>query len=147
MENPEKILKEIGCLFDKVGENREVGVSECAICFDEMGEGQREAMECGDQFCKSCWKEYLENQIGKGSVCIFAECMKKGCKLICREEFYEKLVSPCSFQRYLFFLERSFVDSNPRIKWCPSPHCSNAISSLLKVREDAVQCLCGYSFW
>eukprot|EP01091_Cochliopodium_minus_P020130 TRINITY_DN869_c0_g1_i2.p1 TRINITY_DN869_c0_g1~~TRINITY_DN869_c0_g1_i2.p1 ORF type:complete len:270 (-),score=59.60 TRINITY_DN869_c0_g1_i2:372-1181(-) len=146
MENPTKVLKEVGCLpeNDFPLNDLETQPRECNICMDEVE--QMERMECGDEFCKRCWKEYLENQIESGPKCVFAECMKTGCRLICREEFYKKIVSESHVNRYLFFLERSFVDHNPRVKWCPSPGCSFAISCEIKNREDPVTCSCGFCF-
>jgi hypothetical protein len=54
-------------------------------------------------------------------------CPQVNCFAIIANETIEKLVSKETAQRYIHFDIKSFVDSNPNIKWCPHPGCGMAI--------------------
>jgi len=47
--------------------------------------------------------------------------------------------------KYSKYLSRSFVDDNPRIKWCPAPDCGKAVFCP-ETNLDEVQCSCGNKF-
>ena len=47
--------------------------------------------------------------------------------------------------KYRQYILRSFVEDNPYIRWCPSPHCNKAIECK-DIKRLFVQCLCGHKF-
>jgi len=44
------------------------------------------------------------------------------------------------------FLQRSFIDQNPHVKWCPSPGCENSVRCDRRGRRQPVKCACGFRF-
>ena len=42
-------------------------------------------------------------------------------------------------QRYLSFDIKSFVDSNPHIRWCPLPGCGQAVSRVPSEEGEVVE--------
>ena len=146
MENAKQVLKETGLLESEEKEERRE-VVECSICFEESKWEDSCALGCKHRYCVICWREYLHFKVEKGGSCIYAECMKKGCKQLCHQEFYKRVVDKPHFERYNFFLDRSFVEDNPRVKYCPFPACSFAIKCEYKDFSDPVTCRCGFTFW
>jgi ariadne-1 len=59
---------------------------------------------------------------------------------------FQKLVSKEAYSKYNYYLNRSFVEDNEFIKWCPAPGCTNAIRCERPNRKAAVVCACGFTF-
>ena len=83
---------------------------------------------CGHEFCKSCCEQYLTIKIEEGNV-IDIVCPQVDCFAIIPPETVAGLVSPEVAKKYLQFDLKAFVDSNPTIKWCPSPGCGMAVKN------------------
>lgn len=66
-------------------------------------------------------------KIREGAECIVARCMRPKCKDLVHEEAVKRMVSPELFAQYNKFLNRSFIDDNPNIKWCPAPGCTFSV--------------------
>lgn len=52
---------------------------------------------------------------------------------------------------YRTLLNRTYVDDNPRMRWCPAPNCEYAIHCAVAARSldiivPTVQCACGHVF-
>lgn len=69
------------------------------------------------------------------------------CPCLVPEDFFQKMVKPEAFSKYKDFLDRSFVDKNPLVKWCPAPGCKNAVQSDQENRTRPVVCACGFAWW
>jgi len=54
-------------------------------------------------------------------------CPQTGCLALVPNETIESLVSDDIARRYLQFDLRSFVETNPDLKWCPNSGCSMAV--------------------
>eukprot|EP01119_Soliformovum_irregulare_P003803 TRINITY_DN14864_c0_g1_i1.p1 TRINITY_DN14864_c0_g1~~TRINITY_DN14864_c0_g1_i1.p1 ORF type:complete len:514 (+),score=110.76 TRINITY_DN14864_c0_g1_i1:51-1592(+) len=121
-------------------------VESCLICFDDLPQSQTFALTCGHRYCKSCWAEYLEVMIRDGPRSVYARCPAPKCKAIVHEAAYKSLVDPKLYERYSYFLQRSFVEDNDHMKWCPSPGCTNAIATERPNRRNPVKCNCGFVF-
>jgi len=121
-------------------------VHECLICMNECKDAQTYALSCGHRYCKECWKGYLEVKIKDGATCVYAKCPAPKCGCMIHEAAYKQLVSESLFEKYNYYLNRSFVEDNEFIKWCPAPSCSNAIRCERPNKKTAVTCSCGFSF-
>ncbi len=66
-------------------------------------------------------------KIKEGAECTVTRCMRPKCKDIVHEEAVKRMVSPEAYVNYSKFLERSFIDDNPSVKWCPFPACTNSV--------------------
>jgi len=61
------------------------------------------------------------------------------------ETLVKEMVDIQYYKIYSKYVARSFVDDNPRIKWCPAPDCGRAVYCPESV-SDTVQCTCGAKF-
>ncbi|KAJ9108851.1 hypothetical protein QFC21_000171 [Naganishia friedmannii] len=106
---------------------------ECPVCCIEYTGGETESetlgLSCGHRFCKGCWKEYLENKIMDEAESGRIQCMESGCGRIVGEKTVEALVDDKVKTRYRELLDRTYVDDNPSLKWCPHPDCQYAVKT------------------
>jgi len=121
-------------------------VYECLVCMDEYKGKDSFALPCGHRYCGTCWKNYLEIKIHDGPHCIYAKCMAPKCPCVVHEDAYKKIVSEAEFKTYSKYLLRSFVDDNPKVKWCPYPGCTNCVRCEREKRTEPVTCSCGFKF-
>lgn len=148
LDNPDKVCKEAGISsmdLETPIEDPQT-INECLVCLEEYKNADSFALSCGHRYCRSCWKQYLEIAIQDGVECITKKCMWPKCICVVHEEAYKKIVSPTLYEIYNKFLFRSFVDDNPKVKWCPSPGCTNCVRCERQNRKEAVECSCGFSF-
>ncbi|XP_069107789.1 uncharacterized protein [Argopecten irradians] len=99
----------------------------CDICTQSfLLEEEPVHMACKHQFCRCCWKEYLNLKIQEGDA-HHITCPGFQCGKLVPVEIIENIVSREMARRYLQFDIKAFVDSNPSIKWCPFPGCGRAV--------------------
>lgn len=62
---------------------------------------------------------------------------------------FKKLALPEDFQRYEYFLMKSYVDNTKNLSWCPNPSCANLVLCTEDVGRPAelVRCTCGHQYW
>lgn len=72
--------------------------------------------------------------------------MAPKCTCVVHEDAYKKIVSAEEYKTYSKYLLRSFVDDNPKVKWCPYPGCTNCVRCDREKRTEPVCCACGYKF-
>ncbi|KAI5454771.1 hypothetical protein NCC49_003655 [Naganishia albida] len=129
---------------------------ECPICCidysaDEV-ERQTLDLSCGHRFCKECWKGYLENKIMDEAESGRIQCMETGCGRIVGEKTVEAMVDDKVKNRYRELLDRTYVDDNASLKWCPHPDCEYAVKTtqapprLLNQIIPIVKCGCDRQF-
>eukprot|EP01087_Luapelamoeba_hula_P020848 TRINITY_DN717_c0_g1_i1.p1 TRINITY_DN717_c0_g1~~TRINITY_DN717_c0_g1_i1.p1 ORF type:complete len:534 (-),score=92.35 TRINITY_DN717_c0_g1_i1:159-1760(-) len=119
---------------------------ECLVCMDPYKARDSFSLPCGHRYCHDCWKNYLEVQIKDGPRCIYSHCMAPKCTSVVHEDAYKSIVSAEDFKRYSTYLLRSFVDDNPKVKWCPSPGCTNCVRCERQNRTEPVVCACNFHF-
>ncbi|RWS26962.1 ankyrin repeat and IBR domain-containing protein 1-like protein [Leptotrombidium deliense] len=114
----------------------------CGICLMEISEFDSNLLiPCNHLFCANCWREYLTMKIEEGDVyAIF--CPAYECIHLVPVELLESVVSPEVIRRYLQIDLNVFVETNPKIKWCPAPGCGKAVriseSDLPLLKEPVV---------
>lgn len=118
----------------------------CPVCFERVLTKDTACLPCTHRYCLDCWKTYLEMKIKEGPECLDATCINPKCEEIVSSEAVKALVSPRIFETYRKFFLRSYVNDNPKIKWCPAPDCGSAICCERRERREAVTCTCGFSF-
>ena len=72
--------------------------------------------------------------------------MYPSCRELCHEECFQKLVGEKTYEKYTDFLHKSFIDSNPNVKWCPRPGCEHSVSCDRRGRKAPVKCTCHLEF-
>ncbi len=131
-----------------------IDLTRCGICFmsfdkpnlkmnntsldskeDNISEEDIVRILCGHEFCKNCFEQYFTMKIEEGNV-IDIVCPQVDCFAIIPPETVESLVSKETAKKYLQFDIKAFVDSNPTIKWCPSPGCGMAVRNPRLVAES-----------
>ena len=83
--------------------------------------------DCGHAICTECFKNYLDEQVKAGPVCIEATCPTYGCGLIISDELYRKYISPQQFNKYKAYMLDSICTKNKSIKFCPGVNCSKIV--------------------
>ncbi|GMH43025.1 hypothetical protein BSKO_10947 [Bryopsis sp. KO-2023] len=162
--DPTGTLAAAGLSCGLSGTNETSGPGEpqnCIVCFDqiEAGKNQSVSLTCGHPTCDDCWRGIIRARLDDGDV-HHTVCPTPDCNLPLPMESVEKLASKHQSARFKSLLFKRFADSNPAIRWCPRPGCSNSIAlvdgenpsegGLLQVvlagRPVGVECTCGHRF-
>lgn len=111
---------------------------ECSICYDEDGFSPDEmfSMACGHEFCRDCWRGFLDVALTNGPVCIRQTCPEAGCKEIITEEEYQTL-APDAYPKFQSYQLRNFVECYPLTRWCPGPGCERVAVGTKKMLDAA----------
>lgn len=108
------------------GTSRQVSIEErdCEICIEPITEVT--SIPCGHNFCKTCWKEYLEMKIGEGKV-VQLQCPGFDCNKLVPLDVITEIIPKEVDAKYIKFGIDAFVDASPNLKWCPHPGCGRAV--------------------
>eukprot|EP01010_Urceolus_cornutus_P001853 NODE_242_length_1945_cov_224.710970_g192_i0.p1 GENE.NODE_242_length_1945_cov_224.710970_g192_i0~~NODE_242_length_1945_cov_224.710970_g192_i0.p1 ORF type:complete len:548 (+),score=98.91 NODE_242_length_1945_cov_224.710970_g192_i0:142-1785(+) len=143
-EDPSALRDTLGINLGKVKPYITATVpTECNVCFDECPPDTILRMQCGHWFCKECWTGYLSGKVEQGPSCVVTHCAYPKCLQSVDETMFEEFLPEDLFTKYRTFVTRSFVEDNPRIRWCPGTDCDKAILCR-DPNKLLVQCLCGY---
>lgn len=96
----------------------------CSICLDPVHPQDVFGMPCGhDDFCKTCWNEYLQEALSRGPACVYTTCCPRAsCQEVVTDLEIAKL-APLLETKFQEFLLKSYVASNPTMHWCPGVSC------------------------
>ncbi len=118
---------------------------QCGICFTDSR--TYSALSCGHAFCNDCYGLYMRHKItDEGYGALFATCPEPSCPLRVSAAMVRSLELPAdklAIYDSARSLERSYVDDNPNLRWCPAD-CGRAV----RARRDqlGVRCDCGKRF-
>ena len=157
MDLPEKVLRDAG--VSQQQQNKITVLAKdlpeqpfmCDICCDDDPEMETVCVACGHRFCRGCYEHYLRQKIREEGESRRIECPQDKCNVIVDEKTVQQLVDPQTNQKYRTLLNRTFVDDNDYLRWCPAPDCEYAIechipSTSLTSIVPTVQCQCSYKF-
>ena len=138
------------------------------MCFDSVPYKETFELRCGHRFyCQGCWKSYLSEKAEAAAATLGTKCIQKGCDARLTRENWESLAKPDDLKRYValysitcsrcllliciafwfryrYFFMKSFVDTNPKLGFCPNPACDRAVRYTGFGRPmDVVECTCG----
>lgn len=113
----------------------------CPICFDDSPTLLTLSLDCKHAFCSGCWTAYLSSKI-RDEAEHAIRCMAEGCALITPDAFIQSVLVPesgtsdpaeeaenaATWARFQELIMRHFVASNPNLKYCPYPSCTNTVS-------------------
>ena len=115
----------------------------CRICCDDSPPSEALSLGCGHQFCKTCYKEYLRNQVNDGPSCIRAHCPEHKCSQAVPRAFFTALLDEPISERYSMFVMRNYIETSKNMRYCPAPGCAKvAIGSGV----TKVNCTCSNPF-
>lgn len=156
MDEPEAVKRDAGVLDNPLCPNLlTMEDFTCDICFmsaeDYGGVIETASLACGHRFCKSCYSQYVEQKVREEGESHRIQCMNEKCTLVIDENTMSKLLSPSTMQKYRLLLDRTYVDDNSHLRWCPAPGCDLAIEcpitqKQLRTTVPSVQCDCGHWF-
>ncbi|KAG6852404.1 hypothetical protein C0991_012336 [Blastosporella zonata] len=105
----------------------------CPICFDDGPDLSPRALTCDHVFCSACWCAYLASKLNDEAEHA-VRCMAEGCALVAPDDFIGttllngEMEDKATWARFQELLVRHFVASNPNLKYCPYPECTNTVS-------------------
>ncbi|KAI7866800.1 uncharacterized protein EV154DRAFT_453990 [Mucor mucedo] len=157
MESSEKVLRQAGVssvsnLRHALVLARDVGGDfMCEICCDDSPDMETISISCGHRFCKKCYTHYINQKIREEGESRRIQCPENNCPVIVDEKTVALLVDNETNLKYHELLNRTFVDDNDFLRWCPAPDCEYAIectvpSTSLNSIVPTVQCLCHCRF-
>ncbi|KAF7132220.1 hypothetical protein RHSIM_Rhsim09G0029900 [Rhododendron simsii] len=99
----------------------------CGICFESSPLDGISSAACGHPFCDECWRAYMSTSINGGPGCLMLRCPEPSCGAAVSQDMIDRLVSEEDKERYARYLLRSYIEDNPKTKWCPGPGCEYAV--------------------
>ena len=110
----------------------------CPICFDDT-QTTTLALSCDHVFCTSCWNTYIHSKI-RDEAEHAIRCMAQGCALIVPGLVVKSVLADdtATWERCQELLVRHFVSSNPNLKYCPYPSCTNTVSCPAAASKSAL---------
>ncbi|KAJ0465446.1 putative IBR domain, E3 ubiquitin ligase RBR family, TRIAD supradomain-containing protein [Helianthus annuus] len=91
---------------------------------------------------------YVCTAVEDGPGCLTLRCPEPSCEAAVGPDMVRLLASENERKRYDFFLLRTYVESNKRVKWCPGPGCEYAVEydDDFEFGSYDVSCNCKYGF-
>ncbi|KAI8886271.1 hypothetical protein K501DRAFT_322001 [Backusella circina FSU 941] len=159
MDAPERVMKQAGIpMVTTVDPTQFIKVKDiaynfmCDICCDDDLELETVGLSlCGHRFCRDCYTYYVSQKIQEEGESRRIQCPQSNCAIVVDERTVEMLVSEEAMNKYRDLLNRTFVDDNSLLKWCPAPDCEYAVEcnvpkSSLTTVVPTVQCECSSRF-
>ncbi|XP_047321608.1 probable E3 ubiquitin-protein ligase ARI8 [Impatiens glandulifera] len=140
------VRKAVGLLEEPIVEYPNTNKVTCDICFESYPLRQFRSTFCGHFFCRTCWKAYIKVSIGDGAGCLMLRCPYPTCIAVVDQDMINSLALKKDKKKYAQFLIRSYVEENPKIKWCPAPGCKYAVEFVIGSESYDVTCLCSHRF-
>ncbi|ROW00185.1 hypothetical protein VSDG_03504 [Cytospora chrysosperma] len=153
MDKPKKVLEAAGLGGSSTkGPRLEVipGFM-CDICCEDEDGLQTFAMKCGHRYCVDCYRHYLTHKIKEEGEAARIQCPSDDCHRIIDARSLDLLVTEDLRDRYRQLLNRTYVEDNDTLKWCPAPDCENAVGCGIKKKDldkvvPTVACSCSHRF-
>ena len=120
---------------------------DCSICFENHADHMF-SLNCGHICCHSCWTFYITVKITDQDSMIACPGSSSCPTIIKDESIFEFMDKQDIKTKYQQLIIKSFIQSNPMLKWCPGPDC-NYVLQIQQTSDDQaiqVQCICGYEF-
>ncbi|KAG5530866.1 hypothetical protein RHGRI_025727 [Rhododendron griersonianum] len=117
------VRKAVGLLESPVVQFPNAKELTCGICFESSPLDGISSAACGHPFCDECWRAYMSTSINGGSGCLMLRCPEPSCGAAIGQDMIDRLVSEEDKERYAHYLLRSYIEDNPKTKWCPGPGC------------------------
>lgn len=123
----------------------------CDICCEDAPGLETFSMKCGHRYCVECYRQYLFQKVKEEGEAARIQCPSDTCPRIIDAKSMDLLVTAELNDRYRQLLNKTYVQDNDHLKWCPAPYCENAVSCGVKKKDlgkivPTVACSCGYRF-
>lgn len=141
----EKVMNEAGvsCCQRSSSPTSSSTPTRCRICGDLFGKDDCFSLPCHHSFCKFCYGTYLTHQVSDGPPCVYAHCPEFKCKQAITMTAVKSLCSQETYDKYMMYVTRNFIETSSSMRWCPHPGCERvAIGSGV----TTVFCQCNFPF-
>ncbi|KAG9286773.1 hypothetical protein G9A89_012323 [Geosiphon pyriformis] len=153
MDDSVDVLKQAGVITEnsRAPKFTKVRSFVCDICCNDDKNLETLALSCNDRFCRDCYEHYLTQKIKEEGESRRILCMANNCNVIVDEKTVALAVKKDVQARYRTLLNRTYVDDNDYLRWCPAPSCEYAIechvpqTSLISI-VPTVECDCHHRF-
>jgi ariadne-1 len=111
----------------------------CPICFDDAPDLQHLSLSCDHLYCTNCWEAYISSKV-QDDMEHTIQCMAEGCTIVAPDAFIFEVLGKTNPVRAKFeqLLIRHYVSSNPNLKYCPYPGCTNTVSCPAAASKSAL---------
>ncbi len=118
----------------KMEEDGDAIMVNCRICYDQFTSASDVfSLGCKHSFCRSCYGDYLDNQIREGQLCIIARCPEFKCLQTVTESVFQKLADPSLKMNYDRYMLRNFIETYKNMKHCPAPGMMNTMMMMMSM--------------
>ena len=129
----------------------ETSIDCCLICFENHPDDHMFDLNCGHVCCHSCWTIYITTKIMDQNIMITCPGSLSCLTIIKDESIFEFIDNQDIKTKYQQLIIKSFIQSNPNLKWCPGPDCNYVIQIQQQQTSNdhkaiQVECICGYEF-
>ena len=114
--NPNMNLNDLADILCSIT-NRLCGICQVAVETDNLL-----ILECNDQYCKTCFSEYLKIRISESQVLVMP-CPNHECRTQITEHLIKLNVSEELFSKYNKFKKVEELCMQPFLRWCPKLDC------------------------
>ena len=119
---------------------------DCSICFENLP-NHMFSLNCGHVCCHSCWTFYITIKITEQDSMITCPGSSSCLTIIKDQSIFELIDNQVDIKtKYEQLIIKSFIQSNPMLKWCPGPDCNYVIRIQADDQAIQVECTCGYEF-
>ena len=128
--NPEEFFQQakiINPYIQKISSNN-LSEQICLICYSDNPNDMFN-LECKHMFCNNCWKNYIHNQIINEGLAQTIVCPDSQCEILIDDDTILKFLENNHFTKHIYekIILNSYVDNNPRARWCPGKNCGYII--------------------
>ena len=110
----------------------------CLICFqDDVSPEDMISMPCKHEYCRDCWRRFVEVMVADGPTCIRTTCPAPSCNELVTEDEVQQ-AAPELLSKFESFQVKSFVELSSDSRWCPGPGCNR-----IAVCKHSVATQCG----
>ncbi|OLL22500.1 E3 ubiquitin-protein ligase dbl4 [Neolecta irregularis DAH-3] len=152
MEDSERVNRQAGIIESEEAAPhiRKVTGFMCDICCDDE-DVDTYAMLCDHRFCVGCYSQYLTSKIRTEGESQKIQCPGDKCRAAVDERTVRLLVDNSTYDRYITLLNRTYVDGNILLRWCPAPECEYAVECAIGPKQldhivPTVVCTCRNRF-
>jgi ariadne-1 len=120
-----KIINPFSSNLSEISSNRT-----CLICYSDEQDDMFH-LQCQHTFCTDCWKNYIINKIVNEGLAQTIVCPDFQCQILVNDEIIEKFVNQNEFAKHIYnkIILNSYIDHNPRARWCPGQNCGHIINA------------------
>jgi len=103
---------------------------ECPCCMEDFDPDSEDIVSietCGHSMCIDCYEAYLEQKMTDGTTCITSTCSDENCHVILPDSVFKRVLSTEKYNRYHFFMYKSYVDMSDEANWCTGKDCEMVV--------------------